>query len=68
MAEEEGEKVWEEEGEGVAEPISQVHHFQARTLLSPTSFFGFPLDTHLVQSDNSYFLLMVKVSRGTLGG
>ena len=46
MAEEEGEKVWEEEGEGVAEPISQVHHFQAGTLLSLASFFwisfGYP--------------------------
>ena len=47
MAEEEGEEVWEEEEEEVgAELISQVHHFQAGTLLSLASFFwisfGYP--------------------------
>ena len=47
MAEEEGKEVWEEEEEEVgAEPIFQVHPFQARTLLSPASFFwisfGYP--------------------------
>ena len=30
--------------------------------------FGLPLDTHFVQSNNSCFLLMDKVSRGTLRG
>ena len=62
MVEEEGKEVWEEEGEVGAKPVSQVHPFRAGTLLSPKTSFGFPLDTHLVQSDDSYFLLMVKVS------
>ena len=46
MAKEEGEEVWEEEEKVEAEPIFQVHSFQARTLLSPASFFwisfGYP--------------------------
>ena len=46
MAEEEGEEVWEEEKEVGAKSISQVHPFQVRTLLSPSSFFwisfGYP--------------------------
>ena len=46
MAEEEGEEVWDEEEEVRAEPIFQVHPFQAGTLLSPASsfwiFFGYP--------------------------
>ena len=30
--------------------------------------FGLPLDTHFVESNNSSFMLMDKVSRGTLRG
>ena len=46
MVEGEGEEVWEEEEEAGVEPISQVHPFQAGTLLSPANFFwisfGYP--------------------------
>ena len=39
-AEEEEKEIWEEEGEVWIEWISPGHLFQAKTLLSPTDFFG----------------------------
>ena len=52
MAKEEGEEVWEEEEEVGAESISQVHPFQARTLIKSSklllNFLWIPISSKVI--------------------